>query len=154
MIRDAEAGDKTALVELIKHSHEAAGFETGEASHGFCVPFERGFAERLFDYHLNTPGCLCALYERSTGPQGFLMATAFQHAFGNVLMAKETAFWIEPDSRGGTAAVRLLERYDEWAKSLGCSYVGMAGMGSDPQVAKLYERRGYRVAEVHYLKSI
>lgn len=154
MIRDAHADDKAAVVKMLQHSHDAAGFQTGTGEHGFRVPFEPQFAERLFDYHLNTPGCLCALYERSNGPQGFLMATAFQHAFGNVIMAKETAFWIEPGSRGGTAAVRLLDRYDEWAKATGCKYVGMAGMGSDPQVAKLYERRGYRTAETHYLKSV
>lgn len=69
------------------------------------------------------------------------------------MLARETVWFIDPEYRG-TAAVRMLDAYERWAKSLGCVFTGMAGMGADPKVAKLYLRRGYRVAETHYLKAL
>ena len=41
-----------------------------------------------------------------------------------------------------------------WAQGHGCQFIGMAGMGGDPDVGKLYVRRGYRVAETHYLRAL
>ena len=82
------------------------------------------------------------------------MATASEHPFGPVWLARETLWWINPAYRGGTAAVRMLDAYEEWAALKGCLFVGMAGMGDDPAVAKLYRRRGYGHAETHYLKPL
>jgi hypothetical protein len=48
----------------------------------------------------------------------------------------------------------MLSEYEAWAAEQGCLFVGMAGMGDDPAVGKLYQRRGYRRAETHYLKSL
>ena len=48
----------------------------------------------------------------------------------------------------------MLDAYEAWAGSQGCAFAGMAGMGADPDVAKLYLRRGYRVAETHFLKAL
>ena len=85
--------------------------------------------------------------------QGILMAISFEHHFGPVLLAKETVWWIDPAHRG-RAAVQMLDAYEAWAASKKCQFVGMAGMGADPDVAKLYLRRGYRVAETHFLKAL
>jgi hypothetical protein len=81
------------------------------------------------------------------------MATASEHPFGPVWLARETVWWIDPAHRG-SAAVRMLSEYEAWAAEQGCLFVGMAGMGDDPAVGKLYQRRGYRRAETHYLKSL
>ena len=54
----------------------------------------------------------------------------------------------------GLAAIRMLDGYEGWARGEGCAYIGMAGMGDDPDVGRLYRRRGYAIAERHYLKAI
>lgn len=81
------------------------------------------------------------------------MAVASEHPFGPVWLARETVWWIEPLYRGLSAS-RMLQAYEDWAAEQNCDFVGMAGMGKDPEVARLYLRRGFKVAETHYLKAV
>lgn len=48
----------------------------------------------------------------------------------------------------------MLDAYEAWARGKGCRFAGMVAMGDDPVIARLYERRGYRRAETHFLKAI
>lgn len=153
MIRDAVIADKIRVIELLEESRIGAGFD-GPAARGFSFPFDAAYAERLFLNHLHSPKATCLVHDVAGVAQGVLMAFAFEHPFGPVWLAKESLWWISPKHRGGTAAVRMLDAYEAWAKSQGCVYAGMAGMGSQPAVGALYERRGYRTAELHYLKAL
>jgi GNAT superfamily N-acetyltransferase len=141
------------VIKLLKDSREGAGFDRRDGLTGFVFPFDPAYAERLFLTHLSNPRALCLVNDIDDVAQGVLMAVAFEHPFGPVLLAKETVWWIDPAHRG-TAAVRMLDAYEAWAKERNCVFAGMAGMGSDPDVARLYLRRGYKVAETHYLKAI
>lgn len=152
MIRTANINDKDRIIRLLADSHKSAGFD-GAA--GFTFPFDAAYAERLFLAHVKESRALCLIYAAGFGvPQGVLMATASEHPFGPVWLARETVWWIDPAHRGGVAAVRMLDAYENWATAQGCAFAGMAGMGDDPAVAKLYQRRGYGVAETHYLKLL
>lgn len=153
MIRAAVAADKASVVQLLRASRESAGFDSPAGTTGFFFPFDPAYAERLFFAHLVHGRACCIVHEVDGLAQGVLMAVAFEHPFGPVWLAKETVWWIDPAHRG-TAAVRMLDAYETWAKSQGCVFVGMAGMGADPEVARLYRRRGYRDAEVHFLKAL
>jgi hypothetical protein len=139
------------VITLLRNSRCAAGFDRGDGLTGFSFPFDPAYAERLFLAHLSEHA-LCLILDVE-GPQGVLMATAGQHPFGPVRLARETLWWIEPDHRG-LAAVKMLDAYESWARAEGCDYAGMAGMGSDPDVGRLYVRRRYSVAETHYLKAL
>lgn len=150
MIRPGSVGDRTRAVELLRDSHGAAGFGGGD---GFVFPFDCAYAARLFLAHLQAPRALCLVNEVAGRPQGLLLAIAYEHPFGPVWLARETVWWIDPSHRG-RAAVAMLDAYEAWAAEQGCKFAGMAGMGEDPDVAKLYLRRGYRVAETHFLKAI
>ncbi len=152
MIRRAHSSDRERVIELLKASHIAAGFDRADGPSGFVVPFQREFAERLFFLHLGAR-FLCLVNDVEGVAQGVLMAAAQQHPFGPVLFAHETVWWIEPEHRG-FAAVKMIDEYETWAVSLGCASVGMAGIGEDPEVAKLYLRRGYLKAETHFLKPL
>jgi GNAT superfamily N-acetyltransferase len=136
----------------LKHSREAAGFDDESGLTGFSFPFDPAYAERLFLMHLE-PHRLAIVLEADGMPQGVLMAVASEHPFGPVRLARETVWWIEPDYRG-SGAVRMLGTYEAWAHSGGCRFVGMAGMGEFPDVGRLYLRRGYRAAELHFLKAL
>jgi hypothetical protein len=152
VIRTAELADKSRVITLLKHSREAAGFDDANGLTGFTFPFDPAYAERLFLLHL-MPRRLCLLHDVDGTAQGVLMAAAGEHSFGPVLLAKETVWWIEPDYRG-LAAVKMLDGYEIWARAKGCHFIGMAGMGDDPEVGKLYLRRGYRAAETHFLRAL
>jgi GNAT superfamily N-acetyltransferase len=150
MIRQGKHSDKARVIELLRGSHDAAGFGGTE---GFTFPFLPAYADRLFVTHLEMMNACCLVNEIDGVAQGVLLAIAHEHLFGPVWLARETVWWIDPAHRG-RAAIAMLDAYEAWAKSKGCKFVGMAGMGDDPDVAKLYLRRGYQPAERHFLKVL
>lgn len=154
MIRRATAADTGRVVELLKNSREGAGFDSATGVSGFVFPFDAKYAERLFLRHITSRTAIGLVHDVDGVAQGVLLATAFEHPYGPVWVAKESLWWIEPAYRGGTAAVRMLDALETWARGHGCVFAGVAGMGDDPAVAKLYQRRGYRGAEVHFLKGL
>jgi hypothetical protein len=153
MIRLALIADCNRAVTLLRHSHIAAGFDRADGPSVFAVPFNEDYAMRLFLAHVSTPRMLCLALDVDGVAQGLLMAVAFEHPFGPVWMARETVWWIDLTYRGN-AAIRMLDAYERWAGEQGCAFAGMAGMGDDPDVAKLYLRRGYKPAEKHFLKVL
>lgn len=153
MIRPAVVSDRDRCIVLLKNSRLGAGFDDPAGRSGFVFPFDPAYAERLFLHHVLFGDAVCLIHDVENTVQGLLMATACEHPFGPVRLARETVWWIEPLYRG-LAAPRMLDAYEDWAEEQDCAFVGMAGMGEDPDVAKLYRRRGYTIAETHYLKAV
>jgi hypothetical protein len=153
MIRLATIEDKARVITLLDHSRIAAGFTGADGISGFSFPFDPAYAERLFLTHLLRPDMHCQVLEQDGRAQGVLMAVAAEHPFGPVRLARESLWWIEPEYRG-LSAPKMLDAYEDWSRLQDCDYAGMAGMGADPDVANLYLRRGYKPAEVHFLKAI
>jgi Acetyltransferase (GNAT) family len=153
MIRRAAWTDQDRIVALLKNSRGGAGFDQAEALTGFHFDFVALYAERLFQTHLLMPDHLCLVLDVDDAAQGVLMAVAYEHPFGPVRLARETLWWIEPEYRG-LNAVRMLDAFEDWAREQDCAFGGMVGMGAQPQVGALYQRRGYRLAETHFLKAL
>lgn len=153
MIRKATMTDKTRVTELLANSRIGAGFDSISGITGFAFPFVQAYAERLFIRYVRGGNTICIVHDVDGIAQGVLMAHAFEHDFGPVWLSQERVWWIDPAHRG-SAATRMLDAYETWAASKGCKFAGMAGMGDDPHVMKLYQRRGYRVAETHCIKSL
>ncbi|UGX98226.1 GCN5 family acetyltransferase [Bradyrhizobium barranii subsp. barranii] len=150
MIRPGEIGDRTRAVTLLRDSHQAAGFA---GAGGFVFPFDCAYAARLYAAHLDQVNACCLVLDVAGVAQGVLLAIACEHPFGPVWLARETVWWIDPAHRG-RSAIAMLDAYEAWAASRRCAFAGMAGMGDDPDVAKLYLRRGYFAAERHFLKGL
>ena len=152
MIRLAVLADKVQIILLLKAARAAAEFDRADGISGFMFPFDPAYAERLFLHHLE-PKRLCLVLVDRGLVRGVLMAAAIEHPFGPVRLARETVWFIEPKFRGRNA-IAMLDAYETWARGQGCTFTGMAGMGADPAVGALYRRRGYRAAEMHYLKAL
>jgi GNAT superfamily N-acetyltransferase len=140
-IRHAAPEDRDRVVALLRESHTAARF---------TFPFQAAYADRLFQQHMASP-MACVLVAGDV-PQGVLMAVAYEHPFGAGPIAKETVWFVTPEARG-RGAIKMLDAYEAWAKSLGCLSVGMASLATN-DVSKLYERRGYAAVETHFLKPL
>jgi hypothetical protein len=153
MIRAAFVEDRGRVVELLRDSRIGAGFDRADGPSGFCFPFVEADAELLFLNYVDYPQRLCLVHDVGGVAQGILMAHAFKHDYGPVLLSQERVWWIDPAHRG-TAAMRMLDAYEAWSRDQGCVFAGMAGMGNDPAVAVLYRRRGYLAAETHFLKAL
>lgn len=141
VIRLALSSDRLACVQLLKASHSAAGF---------TFPFQAAYAASLFDQHLASSQALALVL--GDRPQGILLAAWFEHPFGAGRYAKETVWFIDPSARGRSALL-MLDAYEAWAREQSCTAIGMASLASN-DVSRIYERRGYRPAETHFLKSL
>jgi GNAT superfamily N-acetyltransferase len=151
-IRFAVRAERDAVVAMMPSANLSAGFGPDG-----IMPIDPTQEQMvlLFDQHLAHRDA-CLIVHAPEKPEGFLMAALFAHPFDPRLrIAKDTAWWIEEGCRGRLSIVNgMLDAYEDWARSRGCGYAGMAGMGKDPKVGRLYERRGYVAAETHFLKKL
>ncbi|RSC31092.1 GCN5 family acetyltransferase [Agrobacterium sp. FDAARGOS_525] len=140
-VRFAQREDRDRIVALLRESHAAAGF---------TFPFQAAYADQLFQQHLASDKA-CVLVAGDPA-QGVLMACAFEHPFGAGRIAKETVWYVTTAARG-RAAIKMLDAYETWARSVGCVSAGMASLATN-DVSSLYERRGYSAVETHFMKSL
>lgn len=129
---------------LLKSAHAAAHLP---------FPFSGPHALALVERHYRLPDMLALVIGPEGSPNGLLLASAQDHPFAAVRFAMETVWWIDPAARGGAAGA-MLDAYEAWAKEQGCAFVGMAALATFPRAGAIYERRGYREAETHYLKLL
>ncbi|NSZ73259.1 GNAT family N-acetyltransferase [Agrobacterium tumefaciens] len=140
-VRFATASDRDRVVTLLRESHAAAGF---------TFPFQAAYADQLFQQHMASQKA-CVLVAGNPA-RGVLMAVAFEHPFGAGRIAKETVWFVTPEARG-RGAIKMLDAYEVWARSLGCVSAGMASLATN-DVSSLYERRGYSAVETHFMKPL
>lgn len=71
-------------------------------------------------------------------------------------MATELAWWVAPSHRRGTAAIRLLQAYESWARESGAVMVNMSNLevGDSSQVSSMLTRMGYQRTEQTHTKRI
>ncbi|MGV1912351.1 GNAT family N-acetyltransferase [Agrobacterium vitis] len=143
MVRSGTIADRFAVITLLRRSHTAAGY---------AFRFEAARADSLYRLHLENPAACALLLERDGLVCGLLLASALDHPFGAGLMAKETVWFIAPEARGRSGLI-MLDAYEAWAKSIGCTSIGMAALATN-DVSSLYARRGYVPAETHFIKPI
>jgi hypothetical protein len=140
-VRHACPEDRDRVVALLRESHAAAGFS---------FPFQAAYADQLFRQHLASPmACVLVAGEPACG---ILMAVAYEHPFGAGRIAKETVWFVSPNARG-RLGLAMLDAYEAWARSLGCTSAGMASLTSN-DVSRIFERRGYAPVETHFVKSL
>jgi GNAT superfamily N-acetyltransferase len=85
--------------------------------------------------------------------KGFIAGIGTIFPFGPHVLATETAWWIEPDSRGLGLGVQLLQAFEYWAKEkAGCSMVSMSSL--DDKVGEMYLKQGYKLYERAYMKVL
>lgn len=142
-VRSADAGDRAACIDLLRQSHEAAGFPWA------FLPERAG---DLFELHRSHPLACCLVLEADGAAAGILMASIFDHPFGAGRWAKETVWFVAPAARG-RGALRMLDAYEAWARQHSCACIGMASLSTN-DVSSLYARRGYAPAETHFIKQL
>jgi GNAT superfamily N-acetyltransferase len=107
--------------------------------------------ERLIDFLLERGAVFVA--QAGEVVVGMLAVSVAPHPMSADLVASEIAWWIEPERRGGSAAIRLLEAAEEWAADEGArSFQMIAPAGST--LGRFYARRGYEQVETVYQRAL
>lgn len=92
------------------------------------------------------------LWEENGQITGMLAFILFPHYFTGELTAGELMWYVEPESRPGGAALRLLWAAEELARSLGAQK--MQFTAPTEAVGDIYKRFGYSKIEVSYQKEL
>ena len=76
--------------------------------------------------------------------------------FCDQLTAKDMGWWVKESSRGGAAAILLLQAFENWARSRGArkSMVGQSGVENIERTTRLYVHCGYLVTGFNTCKEL
>lgn len=84
---------------------------------------------------------------------GLMAGSLVQPAFSRDLMACDFLLYILPQHRGGTAAIRLVDAYVQWARQGGVKMITVgvtAGIDNDAAIA-FYRAMGFRTSGVQMM---
>lgn len=145
-IRDALPSDIPRIVELGSQSlvdGPYAGLikDTPEQSARLAVQVIENTGGRILLYS-NDDG-------KVVGLLGFIISP---HYFTGELTANEIMWYVEPSERKGGAGIKLLWAAEQAAKEMKAKYMGFTAPTAD--VSALYQRFGYSLLEVAYLKQL
>ena len=146
MIRPATIDDLPAILELGGRMHMESRFRN--------LPFDLTKVAGVFSSLIEGAG-LVLVAEMHGRVVGGIAAMVVEHWFSTVKVAQDFALFIEPEHRGSMLAVRLLARYEAWAREQGATAVEM-GINTGvhvEQTAKLFELRGFRQVAVLMAKE-
>ena len=111
----------------------------------------------LLSLSLKSPSDVCVLVNETDGEiTGGIIAFAYKNWFGPERVASDLALFVTPDKRGGVVAARLVNQYEKWAKSVGCSEVTIGvstGVNTD-RTALLFQRLGYKYPAHSFRKRL
>lgn len=88
--------------------------------------------------------------------QGYLAAVIVADPFNGEKVCAENFWYVRKHARGSIGGMRLFQAFEEEAKAAGCKRCLMVHLENltPEKLAKLYERRGYRLIERTYEKNL
>lgn len=85
---------------------------------------------------------------------GAIVCLITEMYMSNIIVASDLAWFVSKEIRGTKAALRLLKTFEDWGRSKGADYLGMADIEGLNNLSKLYTKLGYSVTETTYLKEV
>jgi len=111
--------------------------------------------EGLLLQAIQEPSLVLFVSETSDGEiTGGLLGACTEMFMSHTKMATELGWFMSKEHRGRRHAVELVKSFESWSKSVGADYVVMADIRGIADLSKLYEKMGYSVSEVSYIKRI
>ncbi len=143
-IRDAVIGDVPRIVEMGQHFLRASRYADQITEN----PAQFG---KMATTCIESPDGVVLLAEARSGHVvGMLGLLIFAHPLSGQRTAGEICWWVEPSARG--TGVQLLKAAEGWATTHGAETLQM--VAPTDQVATIYERYGYTLSEVAYVKAL
>lgn len=119
---------------------------------------EAGFAypDNVREYYesLNENSFIFTVVERGKGFIVGMIAPSFLEP--SKLACNELAWYVEPQYRGTSTAIRLMKKYEQKAIDSGCDIITMVALDSlNPEaVGAIYKKMGYNTLEHHFKKEL
>jgi GNAT superfamily N-acetyltransferase len=144
MIRPATMQDTTRLVEMARRF-------VAETAYAPLVSVSEPQLTATVDWVLSQG----ALFVATAGDALVGMIAVlplFAHPVSGERVASELCWWVEPEHRNGSAAVRLLHAAETWAREQGAVVFQM--VAPNQRVEDFYQAMGYDRVEVAYQKRV
>lgn len=110
-VRFATAGDLEPLLAVARRFHEESRFR--------IYPFNADKVRQAMEQTIATPaaGCILLAEHGSALVAGFLAAFVAELRFSDVRVAQDHGFYVLPEHRGGSAALKLMLAFRRWAEN-------------------------------------
>jgi RimJ/RimL family protein N-acetyltransferase len=95
---------------------------------------------------------LVLVADAGDGVVGMLALTTYQHPLSGDRIATEIVWWVDPEVRGGRAALQLFAAGEAWARAEGATHLQM--IAPSDKVGRFYERLGFAKLETHYQRAL
>lgn len=139
MIRLATPDDIPAIVRMTAKLHAAAGI---------VLPMDSRITARFVGGLLASPMGL-VLVGGDAEPDGFIAASVGSASIAMLPVGQEHGWWSE-----GGDGLRLLRRYEAWARERGCFAVRMSTPPGADRANEILERNGFAMAEQAWVKVL
>lgn len=84
--------------------------------------------------------------------QGMILGTIVPFIYGSMQTAVELAWWVNPEARKTGLGRDLMDKFESWARIMGCGAVIMVSLDDD--IGNYYVKRGYELRERTYMKEL
>jgi GNAT superfamily N-acetyltransferase len=140
-IREAEPRDIEEVLVLGWEMHQESRYKTME--------FSLEKVAQFFQFVIDSPDYIFLVVEKNSRVVGGFIGYAMPQWFSDDLAAGDFALFIDQENRGGTAALKLVKKYIEWAKSKGVASENI-GLGittgiHTEKTQMFYERLGFEM---------
>lgn len=138
MIRPMSPADVDRCIAFGEEMHSESYFK--------FLDFSEDKLQNLWRTITFQPNNFCAFVaEKDERIIGFFIGVCQEHWFGSDKVACDLALFITKEERGGTAAVRLIKAYEQWARDVGAAeiHIGTSTNVNSERVTKLFEKMGF-----------
>lgn len=149
-LRMIESADRDVVLGLAQRFHAEAVQS--------ALAFEEDIAGAYFDEVIRgiERGTSCGFHaeSRSGLPAGFFVGELARYPFSRRLIAQDKLFYVVPEFRGSSAAVKLLRVFDRWARKRGACqlYISERAAINSRSFARLMNHVGFDLIGGNYGK--
>lgn len=148
-VRRAAVGDIPQMVMIGRRFIEESGYPK-YGVHGNPARLHASLSNAIDD-----PSSAVFVAAQGEKIVGVAQAVKYTNYFSDAPMGIELFWWVAPEHRGGSAAVRLMDAMERWADDEHCVAFAMVDITHINSAApRIYERRGYELCERTWIKRL
>ncbi|MEI8324707.1 MAG: GNAT family N-acetyltransferase [Betaproteobacteria bacterium] len=147
MVRPVRIADLDAVVELARNSFEESRFQG--------LPFDETRVRQKVARMVNEPRSdhyFCGAFTHGGKIAGYMVGAVEQYFFCEHTVATSVFLFVDPQERGGLAALKLILAFRSWAKNRQASemYIGVASGVLVQRTGRFLQRLGLKFTGGNY----